>query len=41
MVYEYLPQPLETVEDALSDKDEISDKPILLPSQNEGNWNPE
>ena len=35
IVNEYLPQPIETVEDGSSDEDEVPDEPILPPSQNE------
>ena len=35
IVNEYLPQPVETVEDGSSDKDEFPDEPISPPSRNE------
>ena len=35
IVIEYLPQPVETVEDGSSDKDEVLDEPISSPSRNE------
>ena len=35
IVNEYLRQPVETVEDASSDKDEVPDEPISPPSRNE------
>ena len=35
IVNEYLPQPVETVEDGSSDEDEVPDEPISPPSRNE------
>ena len=35
IVNEYLPQPVQTVEDGSSDEDEVPDEPILPPSRNE------
>ena len=34
IVNEYLPQPVETIEDGSSDEDEVPDEPISPPSQN-------
>ena len=34
IVNEYLPQPVETIEDGSSDEDEFPDEPISPPSQN-------
>ena len=35
IVNEYLPQPVETVEDGSSDEDEVPDEPLSPPSRNE------
>ena len=35
IVNEYLPQPVETIEDGSSDKDEVSNESISPPSRNE------
>ena len=35
IVNEYLPQPVETTEDGISDEDEVPEEPISRPSQNE------
>ena len=32
---EYLPEPIQTIEDGSSNEDEVSDEPISPPSQNE------